>query len=320
MAMSVPIGKIANLSISSQNLLAPDECLVYIENRQPFADVSGTTQIAKVIRSYIIDDKSWFDLLLITDSDGDQIKSVNQITVSGDNIVSKRSFHDILPRELYHFATLTLSENIEYPITARGFVIKKNLDGPLESTSRSALGSGIYGRYVKNRSQIDSLTNDNQSVYLIDCSNAYILQDRAHGESITVASLNTNRYMDRIIQSLISNRELTLDQAKIQLRMNSNPNILTLWNIALYRTEDFISYDALYDILASYIMKYLFNASLFDTINGEILQELPINSILNSLGYDGILASDSFNNGWDRGCISYNYSQAAILQGETARY
>lgn len=303
-------------------LLGPDECLVYIPNRRSFADTNGTTQIAKILRSYIENNILWFDLNLITDSDGDNIASNNNIvTVSGDYIVSSRLFEDIEPKQFYHFATITFSDNIEYPITARGFVIKKNLENPLVNTSRSALGSGIYGRFVRDSSEISSiLTNSDQSVYLIDCPDPYILQDAEHGDSITTASLHTNRFMDRIIQSLRPEPELTFDDAITRVRMNQSPNLLTLWNIAFYRTGDYITQEWLDEVLAAYALRYLQDFSLVDSINGESIQELPINDIMKGLGYQGILATDSYNNGWDRGCISYNYSQAIILQGTTARY
>lgn len=319
--------------LSNENFLAPSEYLIYLKNLQPFADAEGSTHIAKKIRDYISDDKVWYDLLLETDSDGDIIVNQNPITVSADRVVSDRPFNDIQPRQMYHFAPLIFSSDIQYPIQARGFVIKNNINRPLESTSRSGLGSGIYGRYLQNPDIIPSLlTEANQSVYLIDCQNAYPIQDKEHGESLTIASLNTNRYMDRIIQALRGLQNLTLDNNESPndmngyntalglIRMNENKTLLRLWNIVLYRTQDQISKEWLDDILAKYAIKYLTDTTLVDSVNGDSLQELPINDIMLALGYDGIIASDPYNNGWNRGCVSYNYSLAGVIQGETARY
>jgi hypothetical protein len=305
----------------TNNFLAPNQCLVYIENLRPFADVDGSTQIAKIIRSYIHDDRLWFDLMLETDSDGDKLISPSPVTVSGDKIVSDRDFHDIQPRQIYNFALLTFSDGIEYPIKAGSFVIKKNINKPLESTSRTALGSGIYGRYISDRNEIPTLlTESNQSVYLIDCPNAYIIQDKEHGESITIASLNTNRYLDRIIQSLREYTNPSLEIVQFTLHINESPILLTLWNIVLYRTQEMITQEWLENILLRYIIDYFGNNNLVDSINGDIINELPINYIMKGLGYDALIASDPYNNGWNRGCVSYNYSQAIIIQGETARY
>lgn len=333
------IQKVANDELADGNFLEPSEYLIYMQNKQPFADVDGSTHIARKIRDYISDDKLWYNMLLETDADGDIILNPDPITVSGDRVVSDRPFNDIEHSEMYHFAPLVFSSGIEYPIQARGFVIKNNLIRPLESTSRSALGSGIYGRYIENPNIIPSLVIDpNQSVYLIECPNAYHIQDKEHGESLTIASLNTNRYMDRIIQTLrglqessinvenVENVESSSDQtngyntALTLIRINENATLLRLWNIVFYRTENKVNKEWLDDILAKYAVKYLTDNTLVDSVNGDNLQELPINDIMLALGYDGIIASDPYNNGWNRGCVNYNYSLAGVIQGETARY
>lgn len=303
------------------NFLAPYQCLVYIENLLPFADADGSTCIARIIRSFINNDILWYDLLLETDADGQMLSVPNPITVTADKIVSDRAYHDIQPKHFYHFSILTLSDQIQYPIRANSFVIKKNLNSPLQSTSRSALGSGIYGKYIDDVNEIDSLiTQSGQLVYKIDSSYSYIIQDKEHGESITIASLNTNRYMDRIIQSLRGDRFVTFESALNRIQTNESSTIFTLWNIVFYRTNDTITKLWLDYILADYAFRYINDDSLVDTINNNIIQELPINDIMKHLGYEGLLASDPYNNGWDRGCISYNYLDAAIIQGETAKY
>ncbi|CAH6419423.1 Hypothetical protein HVR_LOCUS619 [uncultured virus] len=357
LASGQPNTEISELDYSK--FLNYNECLIYIENDQPFADTDGTTHIARIIRDFIDSDRLWYELQLITDSDGDIVDSYSIVIARGDNVVSNRVLQDIQPRQMYSFAplasyksrkTLTVTEPtnpsiafiesnsytaqlpdvvdiyentdfIEYPLRASSFVIKDNVNDPLNSTSRSALGSGIYGRYVSDESSISNLLTDpNQSAYRIDCPNAYIVQDKEHGESITVASLHTNRYLDKIIQIVRASSEPTLDGVEFLIRANSIENLVVLWNIVLYRTEEIITQEWLENILAQYVLKYLTDDTLIDSVNGNVIQELPINDILGALGYEGILGDDTYINGWGRGCVSYNYSQAQIITGDTALY
>lgn len=304
-----------------------NQCLVYVENTRPFADVNGTTRIANVVRTPFTIDESgdliqWYELELITDSEGDRLSVPQPLIVSGDNIVSNRSIRDIQPRQFYNFASLTNSLDskgeIQYPLTATGFVIKDRVDRPLELTSRTALGSGIYGMYIRDENIIPSLLTDpSQITYNIVCPNAYIIQDKEHGESVTVASLHTNRYLDRIIPVLRANN--TLDALSL-IKSNSIQNLVTLWNIALYRTEEYITEMWLEQILADYVLRYINDNSLVDNINGNTIEQLPINDIMTKLGHDGIIGDDPYTNGWDRGCVSYNYDQAVLIQGGVARY
>ena len=197
---------------------------------------------------------------------------------------------------------------------ANSFVIKDNTDHALESTSRSALGSGIYGIYLRDESEIPSLrTESNQRVYRIDNRYSYLVQDKEHGESITTASLHTNKYIDKAFETA---------QVDPSTYIEENPiiNLVTLWNIVLYRTQEEITKNELERILINYMSRYLSDNALKDTINGNDIETLPINDIMNALGYDGLLADDPYNNGWGRGCVNYNYEQAVIFQGEKAFY
>ena len=162
------------------------------------------------------------------------------------------------------------------------------------------------------------LTEPSQITYTIECNNAYIIQDKEHGESITIASLTTNRYLDRIIQILRGNNDI--DALRL-IKMNSINNITTLWNIVFYRTGEFISKDELEKIIASYASNYINDyGDLVDGINGESIYVLPINYIMKSMGYNGLIGDDSSTNGWGRGCVCYDYDQAIVIQGSTARY
>lgn len=307
----------------SNSFLAPNQCLVYIEDRRPFAYTEGIVYIAEIRRSYTLDDKVWYDVLLETSPSGEKLNIRRPCTISGNNVVSNRPQIDIQPREMYHFTQGRFTEesaDINYPIIANNFVIKKNLT-PITNTVRSALGSGIYCRYVGDSTKIPSLVvSPKQTVYLIDCPNAYIIQDKEHGLSISFASSHTNQYMDRIIIALQGVAEVDYEIALAQIRATESSNIITLWNIALYRTQDTITQDWLEDILAQYAVGYLSSYDFVDTVNDDALQELPINDIMRCLGYTGLLAADLYSNGWDRGCVSYYYDQVSIIQGSTARY
>ena len=308
-------------------LLDYNQCLVYIENTRPFGDVDGTTQIAKVIRTPLETDSTgalvqWYELELVTDSEGDKLNIPQFLVVSEDNIVSNRSIRDVQPRQFYNFASLTSSlsseDKIQYPLSATSFVIKNNIERSLELTSRSALGSGIYGMYLPDETIIPSLLTDQSQIsYRIQCPNAYIIQDKEHGESITVASLHTNRYLDRIIPALRSDNSLN---PLSLLQMNSIQNLTTLWNIVFYRTEQYITQEWLEKVLTNYIVRYISDHNLVDSINGDSIQELPINDVMKELGYDGIIGDDPYTNGWGRGCVTYNYDQAVIVRGGIASY
>lgn len=319
------------------SFLANNQHLVYIPNRKPFGDAEGYTYIAEKVTDYMSDGVHWYDIILHTDADGDYVQSSMRTSVKAERIVSDRSFKPISPRHMYHFASvISLDANDSNPIEvqdpeldsvsslntiqARSFVIKSNIIDPLESTSRSALGSGIYGLYLPNSEDINKVqTTPDQSVYLIDSSNAYPLQDKEHGDSLTVASLNTNRYLDRIIESF-RDEPIEFDSIHEQIKRNYVPTLFTLWNIVFHRTGDFISQEQLNNLLAVYVYDYFTTYTVLDSMTHEELHELPINSILRSLGYDGVIASDAHNNGWNRGCVSYNYNLAQTFQGEYARY
>lgn len=307
--------------------LAPNECLIYVKNTLPFSDTEGTVQIARVQKSGIMSrNREFSDLILTTDADGDQINDPFPITVPTTEILTNRPRHDIKNQVFYHFP-------VTDSIMGTSFVIKKNITNSLESTSRNGLGSGIYGKYIEDPDTIgDFLTDPNQIVYEIPCNNPYIIQDKEHGDSITVASLTLNRYLDRIIPALrkdyiadnnnyqLSDYDVDFSQAQTLIEINKSPNLLTLWNIVLYQTGDNLTQSELDLILADYVANYLNDNTLVDSINGEPIYFLPINSIMRFLGYDGLLADDVSNNRWDRGCVSFNYTQSNIIQGSIARY
>lgn len=306
---------------TSNNLLLSYQVLVYLEDTSPTPEVDGYTYIARKVRSYFSDNKLWHDVILLTDSTGNKNKNKNHVTISNEKIISERPVKDIKSNTFIHFAPLVFIKNIKHPITATNFVIKTNKTRPLESTTRTGFGTGIYGRFVDNIKDISSLSvHPSQTVYEITCENPYFLQDKEHGDSLITASMGTNRYLDNIINVLRNSDEISLEMIIDYIYDYEPVNIFMLWNIMLYRTREYISREDLYYLFASYVMNYLFDNSLNDSVTKLPITELPINSIMKYLGHDGILADDPYNNGWGRGCVSYNHEQAIIMQGDQSRY
>lgn len=309
------------MQVSPTNFKAPDSqfCLVYLENTQPFADFNGSTHMARLITSFEENNRLWHKVQIVTSLDGDTIYQPKTITVLDSTIVSKRPVQDIQPHRLYQISTPLDGINFNQP-KATGFVIKSQTKQPLASTSRSGFGAGIYGIFVKHPSQVDLLLTDrHQRIYPIDYAHPYIIQDKEHGDSLTIASLHTNTYVDRLIEAIRTTTSKEIANPSTLIRLNPIDNLVNLWNIVLLRTHDpVIDTVWLETILTAYIQLYLQENSLFDTSNGTPIQELPINHILSQLGYDGLLAKDGYNNRWNRGCV--RYSRTAVLQGSVTSY
>lgn len=277
----------------------PDVKLVYLTNNEEVPDVDGTTYLAKIIKS----SRDNHEVILLTNADGTPNNSNIKRIINDSSIIKNSKIKTIQPRKIYH-----LTDN---DVIAKNFAIKGQ---SLESISRTALGSGIYGYYVPNRNQLHSLQKD-QLIYEIDMKNAYAMQDKFHNQSISNASLFTNKYLDIIV-----NYNLRNDNEIVEYFNSADiSNLVTLWNIVFYRTNHNISYELLESILISYLTNYYLISDIKDTRTGEELIELPINYIMRSLGYTGLIASDSYSNStWDRGCVSYQYEQAEIFIGGKA--
>ena len=113
-----------------EEFLSPDLLLIYVDNITPFADVRGTTCIAKQIKNYISGDVSWYDVIILSDEKGNPISFLS--TISGDRVVSNRSKINVVDNTF----TAPFDES-------RGFVLC-NLKNPFSSVSRTSLGSGIF--------------------------------------------------------------------------------------------------------------------------------------------------------------------------------
>jgi hypothetical protein len=299
--------------------------LVYLDNPDTPPDTSGITQVAFVHRSFVDPNKkTWYEVSLLTDSDGSRIGSNNKIFVGGDKIMSNKNIRKINNRKIYYmedeivatnFASANKNINdimyISYASNeSNPNIANKNLMSktPLESTSRSAIGSGIYGKNFPNITYARALTLKNTLIHELDMTNAYDVQDKEHGESITIASLLTNRYLDKIISNSIYTKNT--DNIGDIIKNDNIENLVILWNIVFYRTGEYISYEILEKILSNYLIRYFSQSTIKDKRNDEPLIALPINYIMMGMGYDGLLADDQFNNGWGRGCVSFNYDNS----------
>lgn len=282
--------------------------LVYLDNPYSSPDTTGITQLAQIHRSLTINKKIWYEVSLLTDVNGDRLNSTDKILTQ--NIISKRKYRTIKNRKLYY-----LEDKIIATVFASNQLTNKN---PLEAASRSALGSGIYGLNLPNISEARALSLNNKKIYELDLLKAYDVQDKEHGESITTASLLTNRYLDKVISkiegvSMISNISNIIKSDDIE-------SLVILWNIVFYRNKRYISYEQLEKILINYLTEFFTNHELFDIRDNISIIALPINYIMKEMGYIGLIADDIYNNGWDRGNVSYLFDKSDSLIKGTALY
>lgn len=302
-------------------LLQSNQCLIYLISAHPFAEVDTVTYIAQIKGQFEDKDIIWYEVEVLTSSTGDRIDIPQQITVPAAQIISNRLPRDIQPRCCYYFASRLLSGTMQYGIKATNFALSEVDDFPLAKTSNAGLGSGIYGQFIKNEASLSRYqASPTQDVYRIDVPAAYLLQDREHGDSLTIASLHTNRYLDDLIRILRSENRTSMAEIQASFQPGSLESLLRLWNIVFYRTNQFISMEWFRETLIQYLFQYQNQKELQDTLTGAPIQELPINLILRRLGHDGILGDDYHSNKWNRGCVSFNYEQATILQGNRAAY
>ncbi len=290
--------------------------LIYVKIDGFLRKVSGATHLAR------LKDHNTYELL--SGIDGKILDPPQQIIVTDSSLVSSRPLISIPYKSFYYFGTLEDTDHSEPKIKATNFVITKNTQDPLTTTSNNDLGSGIYGRYLE--SDPYTYLRPGEFFKLVTLKNPLELQDQAHGESLTLASFQTNIYLDRVLNTVSFDADL--DEALLKvgirdiIRDNSIEHLILLWNIVLERQKGKKRVDEVFltNVFVDYLISYLQGNELTDTLYGWGLHELPINWILRKLGYDGLLASDAFNNTWNRGCVSYNYAEAEILEGGDRRY
>lgn len=299
------------VSFFSESLkLNPDIELVYLDNPESSADTTGITQVAQIHRSLTINKKLFYEVSLLTDTNGDMLNSREKMLTR--NIVSSRKYRTIKNRKLYY-----IEDEIIATVFASNQLTNKN---SLGSASRSALGSGIYGTNLPSISEARKLSLNNKKIYEIDLTEAFDIQDKEHGESITTASLLTNRYLDKIISEVDINNLDNIFAISDIIKNDNIENLVILWNIVFYRNKRYISYETIENILSNYLIEFFTNYELIDKRDNISLIALPINYIMKEMGYSGLIADDVYNNGWGRGCVSYLFDKSDPLTKGEAFY
>jgi hypothetical protein len=304
-------------------------CLVYLFDNNPTPNTEGITCLAEIVERR----GNWYDLLLITDKSGAYSTVKTYITVSSDRIISNRAIQYIRIPHFYYF-------NQKDSITATGFVFKKLADSSkiklvdgqpttiqntlipkygLLKTDREALGSGIVGKYL-DKTQLRKSKLKGDIVFKIDATYCYFIQDKEHGESLKRASLATNNYLDNIINAA---QEDNVEVHSILSLIKNNDGfdrVFNLWNITFMRSNETVNKNKLQKLLANYVVYFMTNKQMIDSRTEEYISVMPINWIMQSMKYNGLVATNDYSNGTDRGCISYDLDIADELVGSIASY
>jgi hypothetical protein len=254
------------------------EELLYLPTERQFAEVEGVTYLARPVRAY----PPWYDYQLLTKEDGSPQEQPPLVTVQSGALVGRRQFRSLPSPHFFVFET---------EISATNYARRGH---SLATTSRTALGSGIMGLY-RNAGAAGR--------FRIDCPKSYFLQDKEHGDSVILASLHTNRLIDRFLERLVPPTAKEVGA------------VVTLWNLALSRTGDQLTLTQFQEIVTQYLDDWKKQPTIFDSRTGEGLQELPINRVLRSLGYDGVVSVDEANNGWGKGCVAFTVPEGTPCYG-----
>lgn len=294
------------------------ECLVYLENQGKHPDVTGITYVGRILKK----DKDSVNVQLLSDYQGNQITDGEKVVVKNTAIVSDRKYSK--KRDyFYHFPSSRkfCDKNIcsRYNVESDNFVNVLVTKDPVQNTSRSAFGTGIYGFYIDDKNinnYYDNIQSNNtyQEVNKIQCSRPYFVQDLEHSESLTVASITTSRYID----FLLAHFE---DEAEDLVSKSSHLNIVNLWNIVFYRTNNYLSENDFTNLMINYINDYHDpNLHYKDSITNKPLFVLPINYIMNHMGFDSIIGSDNHTNAWYSGCVNFNFEKSNVYNSGKALY
>lgn len=292
------------------------EELVYLDDTTDLAPFDGYVYAAIIIE----EEEDEVQVQILTNTLGQEVDTPYVVHVSWDRVLSTRPYRDLFLPYFYYFAP---SEDV----IGTNFVDKTQLTQPLTRTSRSALGSGVYGLYLTHPEEIEEFrTSPDQVVYQVDCEAPFFVQDKEHGVSLSFASYSTNVF----VEDLLLESEVIIDPTEVM-------HLVRLWNFVLIRAQvQLIDEEWLAAVLNSYIERYSSNLprsrsmysysspqdenSLRDFITNVPLEVLPINDIMGALGYSEIIASDVYNNGWDRGCVSFRSELMSQARAGKAKY
>ena len=270
--------------------------------------INSYTQLATLIASYRGQDNvDYCNINFITDIYGRVLSypvastvTRSSVKVPEDDLVALEIISGI-EKVFYH-------RDQPQQLTAEGFV-DTTVNTGLLTVGNIPLGTGIYGKYF--RTEVDA-TQDilpSEAIYRIDATGCYPLIDGAHGDLLTYSSLTTNRYVAAAMLAGVR----ALDEQQLG-------HLTTLWKMVMSRTNeaDKVVTHELAQVLSDYILNH--NSTTYISTDLRPLQVLPINAILDKLGYQGIFAVDSYNNIRDRGCVTYNLSEANNYRIGHAQY
>lgn len=260
-------------------MLRRDECLVSLVDRHPFAETDTVTYVARVLKK---GPERW-TVTLVTTASGEPSEDETVISVPASAVVSTRRIKKITPRKFYQ-----MSESL----TASGFVDKE-----VGISSRFGLGSGLQGVWIPDPELVRSFRATGNNMFEIKCENPYVIQDLEHDDSVTVASLATNNYLNKVLGQVNS--------GETDFFLPETEPLLTLWNIALLRTGDELTRKDLEGILGRYLITYL--------ASQDRIQELPVNNIFRFLRYDSLLTTSTR---LLRKCVHFEYGKTPRFVGD----
>jgi hypothetical protein len=305
------------------------EELVYLDDTTGLAPFDGYVYAAIVVA----EEEDEVQVQILTDTLGQEVATPSLVHVSWDRILSLRPYRDLFLPYFYYFAPS--GEDV----IGTNFVDKTQSTQPLTRTSRSALGSGVYGLYLTNPQEIEEFRSPpEQEVYQVECEAPFFVQDKEHGVSLSFASYSTNAFVEDLLLEL----QIMIEPADIT-------HLVRLWNFVLLRAQvELIDEEWLALVLNSYLERYRStmirsgstrgtrssrstlssrsyspsedSSPLRDVITNVPLEVLPINDIMQALGYSEIVASDVYNNGWDRGCVSFRQELITSARAGKAKY
>lgn len=267
--------------------------LVHVPTNTTFPDVTASTRIATISGTIRVNNQPMYTVNLQTTESG--FPTNQKINLSPDHILP--FIQPSTNKEMYYIGDT---------IIASDYVDTNNYDNPTVTVCKYPMGSGLRG------TSSHLYRHSTSTVNVIKCPYAYNIVDFAHYESICLASIYTNRYIDDCIRHVAINGITTINN---YLETVPSENITTLWNIALSRTSHEITHQQLLTIYLEYITLFFArDYGLTDSISGKRLLPLPINYVMTSLGFYGIIADDIKSNSSDRGCISYDYTIATQIR------
>lgn len=192
------------------------------------------------------------------------------------------------PVTIYHYLPVGMPANT--PPKASEYIATTVTDQPFVSSTNHGLGSGIYGLYFPNPQLAQLQGQKGQTILPIPCQSPYYLQGAKHGDSLTTAS----KMLDRVVDAKLAtgrNQPLT--------------GLVNIWNLVFYQSHRRtpITSQLLTEVIDETIRDYRQPQQV--DLAGRQAVTAPINRLMTKLGFDSIVAGDSHNNDWSRGCVRY---------------